>query len=189
MTSKNLPTGLAAVEKAHQERSGPIESNWEGYALSGRVHYCRSPSSRRLFRITLPLLRPLNLIMAALKRDCQRSECRMDGNTQSCGAYHRFKREKVRATSPGGAHGTRATAMRRTLLARLDRLERKLKPDSGVAIILYEADDSGPVRSVSGGHEWSRAPGECAADFESLGEAERLAKTLIFITPFEAGIG
>jgi hypothetical protein len=73
MTSKNLPTGLAAVEKAHQERSGPIESNWEGYALSGRVHYCRRPSSRRLFRITLPLLRPLNLIMAALKRDCQRS--------------------------------------------------------------------------------------------------------------------
>jgi hypothetical protein len=80
--------------------------------------------------------------------------------------------------------------MRRTLLARLDRLERKLKPDSGLAIITaYEADDSGPVRFVSGGHEWSRAPGECAADFESLGEAERLAKTLIFITPFEAGIG
>ena len=37
----------------------------------------------------------------------------------------------------------------------------------------------------------SRAPGECAADFERRfrGEAERLAKTLIFITPFEAGIG
>ena len=81
--------------------------------------------------------------------------------------------------------------MRRTLLARLDRLERKLKPDSGVAIILYEVDDAGPVRFVNDGHEWSCAPGECAADFERRfrGEAERLAKTLIFITPFEAGIG
>jgi hypothetical protein len=29
MTSKNLPTGLAAVEKVHQERRGPIESNWK----------------------------------------------------------------------------------------------------------------------------------------------------------------
>ena len=43
--------------------------------------------------------------------------------------------------------------MRRTLLARLDRLERKLKPDSGVAIILYEVDDAGPVRFVNDGHE------------------------------------
>jgi hypothetical protein len=80
--------------------------------------------------------------------------------------------------------------MRRTLLARLDRLERKLKPDSGIVVIVYEADDSGPVRFVSGGHEWTRAPGECAADFQRRvrGEAERLAKTVIFITPLEAGI-
>ena len=81
--------------------------------------------------------------------------------------------------------------MRRTLLARLDRLERKLTPDSGVVIIVYEEDDSGPVRFLGGGHEWSRAPGECAADLERRfrGEAERLAKTVIFISPFEAGIG
>ena len=43
--------------------------------------------------------------------------------------------------------------MRRSLIAHLERLERKLKPDRGFVIIVLEADHSGPVRFVGGGRE------------------------------------
>jgi hypothetical protein len=84
--------------------------------------------------------------------------------------------------------------MRRSLIARLERLERKLKPELGLLVIVAIPDFSEPVRYVSPGaaeYVWDRAPGECAADFTRRvrGEVERIAKTVIFITPFEAGIG
>ncbi len=83
--------------------------------------------------------------------------------------------------------------MKRGLYARLARLERKLTPEQGLVVIVAIPDDSEPVRyeSQGGGYVWDRAPGECAADFKKRvrGEAGRLAKTVLYLTAFDASVG
>jgi hypothetical protein len=52
--------------------------------------------------------------------------------------------------------------MRRSLIARLERLERKLKPELALFVIVAIPDFSEPVRYVShgaAGYVWDRAPG------------------------------